>query len=30
MVRLMNVMKDFGGQRVIENLYLEAKQGEFL
>jgi spermidine/putrescine transport system ATP-binding protein len=26
----MNVMKDFGGQRVIENLYLEAKQGEFL
>jgi len=30
MVRLMNVMKDFGCQRVIENLYLEAKQGEFL
>ncbi|MGB4440359.1 MAG: ABC transporter ATP-binding protein [Sedimentibacter sp.] len=30
MVRLMNVTKDFGGQRVIENLSLEAKQGEFL
>lgn len=30
MVRIENVMKDFGGQRVIENLNLEAKQGEFL
>ena len=30
MVRLEKVMKDFGGQRVIENLNLEAKQGEFL
>lgn len=30
MVRIENVIKDFGGQRVIENLNLEAKQGEFL
>lgn len=30
MVRLLNVSKDFGGQRVIENLSFDAKQGEFL
>lgn len=30
MVKIMNVMKDFGSQRVVENLNLEANHGEFL